>query len=196
MQENNYSKGLLQKRLLVVLMLITFLFMLIIVRIGIVQVVNGAHLQVLAIDQWTRDVPLKAMRGAIYDTNGNIIAKSNLCYDVYVRHKNVDDEATLALNLSEILNIPFEDAFAKVSSKLVSETVIKLQASENEVNKIKQKQLQGVVISQNFLRFYPYGDLFTQVLGFTTRDGIGQFGLEAQYNEILKGINGIPNAKL
>ena len=60
----------------------------------------------------------------------------------------------------------------------------------NEVNKIKQKQLQGVVISQNFLRFYPYGDLFTQVLGFTTRDGIGQFGLEAQYNEILKGING------
>ena len=64
---SNFSISILQKRLLVISVLITFLFSLIVLRLGFLQIVNGGWLQAKAVDQWTRDVPLKAKRGTIYD---------------------------------------------------------------------------------------------------------------------------------
>ena len=80
---NNYSIALLQKRLLVFILLITFLFFALIVRVGFIQIIDGANLQIKATDQWTRDVPLKAERGEIIDSTGAVLAKSVLTFDVY-----------------------------------------------------------------------------------------------------------------
>ena len=190
LRSSNFSISILQKRLLVISVLITFLFSLIVLRLGFLQIVNGGWLQAKAVDQWTRDVPLKAKRGTIYDRNGSAIAVSSNSYDVYVRAKNVDDSVKLSDVLSEVLNLEFENVYSKVVNKGVSESLIKMQVSEEIVNKIKAYNFKGVVFSQNFERIYPYGDLFSQVLGFTTIDGIGQSGLEAYYNKILTGING------
>lgn len=186
-----YSIAVLQKRLLVLSVLITFLFSVIILRLGFVQLVNNSWLQAKAVDQWTRDLPLKAKRGTIFDRNGNAIAISSPSYDIYVRAKNVVNPIEVSKALSEILKLDFENVYSKVMNKSISEVLIKMQATEAEIEQIKSKNLTGVVFSQNYLRTYPYGDLFTQVLGFTTIDGNGQSGLEAYYNDVLTGLNGV-----
>lgn len=191
LKNSGYSISFLQKRLLVLIMLITFLFAIIICRLGVIQLINGEWLQAKAVDQWTRDVPLKAKRGTVFDRNGNAIAISSPSYDVYVRARNVDDAVALSQKLSTILDLEFEKVYAKVVDRTVSETLIKMQVDESAMQEIKNANLNGVVFSQNNVRSYPYGDLFTQVLGFTTIDGIGQSGLEAYYNEMLTGINGM-----
>lgn len=190
LKSGNYSLAFLQKRLLVLTILITFLFCLIIGRLAVVQIIDGSWLQAKAVDQWTRDVPLKAKRGSIFDRNGNAIAISSSCYDVYVRARNVKDAISVSENLAKIFNMEFEKVYAKVTNRGISESLIKLQATEEEVDKIKSLNLTGVVLSQNNKRNYPFGDLFTQVLGFTTIDGVGQSGLEAYYDDMLTGING------
>ncbi|MGN1227380.1 MAG: penicillin-binding transpeptidase domain-containing protein [Christensenellales bacterium] len=190
LKNSGYSIGFLQKRLLVLSVLITFLFAIIVFRLGFIQLINGQWLQAKAVDQWTRDVPLKAKRGTVFDRNGNAIAISSPSYDVYVRARNVKDAVLLSEELSKILQLDFEKVYAKVVDRTVSETLIKMQVEEGQVQQIKDKNLSGVVLSQNNVRTYPYGDLFTQVLGFTTIDGVGQSGLEAYYNEMLTGING------
>lgn len=187
---NNYSIALLQKRLLVFLLLITFLFFALILKVGYIQIINGKNLQIKASDQWTRDVPLKAERGNIFDSTGSVLAKSVLTYDVYVRHRNVIDANDVAYFLSRELNLDFETVYQKVIDNTVSEVVIKLKVDEEVAKKIRISKKEGIVLSENYKRCYPYGDLLTQVLGFTTVDGVGQFGLESYYDEWLKGING------
>lgn len=190
MKNCNYSIGLLQKRLLVFLLLITFFFIAIIFRIGVIQFINGSSLQFKAVEQWTRDVPLKAKRGAILDTNGNALAYSISTYDIYIRHKNVTNGIETAKYLSEKLNLQFEKVYQKVMDDSLSETVIKLQVPAEVAGEIINKRLDGVILSEGFSRKYTFGDLFTQVLGFTTIDGVGQFGLESFYDNILQGVNG------
>lgn len=190
MTKKYYSISLLQKRLLVFVLLITFLFSCLILRLSYVQLINGNWLQAKAMDQWTRDVPLKAKRGTIYDRNDNPIAISSQTYDIYVRSKNVSNPVKCASELSSILGIEFDKVYQKVSNKLVSESLIASKVSKELINEIKQQKLEGVVMSENYQRQYPFGNLFTQVLGFTTSDGIGQSGLEAFYDEFLQGVNG------
>ena len=185
-----YSVGRLQKRLLVIILLITFLFGVIFLRLSYIQIINGDWLQAKALDQWTRDVPIKAKRGTIYDTNGSAIAVNYATYDVYVRAKNVEDPKAVSKLLSEVLELEYADVYKKVTDRSVSERAIKLQVSDEDVKKIMEGGYNGIVFSENSKRYYPYGQLFTQVLGYTTIDGIGQSGLEAYYNDCLKGIDG------
>lgn len=190
MKNSNYSIGLLQKRLLVFILLITFLFSLLILRVGIIQIINGTSLQLKATDQWTRDVPLKAERGSIIDSTGTIIANSIATYDIYVRHRNVENALELSKMLSDKLGLEFEKVYAKVQDNTVSEVAIKLQVNQELAKEILKTKMAGIVVSENYKRYYPYGDLMTQVLGFTTSDGIGQFGIESYYDKYLKGVNG------
>lgn len=185
-----YSLGYLQKRLLVMVLLITFLFGAIIVRLSYIQIINGQWLQAKALDQWTRDVPLKAKRGEIFDVNGSVIATSYSTYDIYVRAKNVTNGSGLARLLSDTLGIDFEIVYNKVTDRSRSENLIKMQVSVDTTKKILSSGYDGIVVSENAKRYYPYGDLFTQVLGYTTIDGEGQSGLEIYYNDLLKGVNG------
>lgn len=190
MFKKSYSIALFNKRLLVLFSLITFFFLLCVFKVGFVQLINGQSLQILATDQWTRDVPVKAKRGTIYDSLGAVLAQSELTYDVYVRHKNVKDSLFVAKSLSESLDLQFEEVYNKVLDDTLSEIVIKLNVETEKVKDLISKNAQGVVFSESYKRVYPYNNLLTQVLGFTSSDGSGQFGIESYYDKILQGTNG------
>lgn len=186
----NYNIFTLQKRLLVLIMLITFVFLALSCRLFYIQVINAETLVKRAEDQWTRDLPISAKRGTIYDRNGVALAISYTSFNVYVRAINVKDATKVTKLLSETFDLDYEKTYQKVTNRFVSESLIKLQAEEEDVLKLKQANLDGIYLSENTKRFYPYGDFLTQVLGYTTIDNIGQSGLELYYNKYLSGIDG------
>ena len=190
MRKRSYSLHSLQKRLLVFILLIIFLFLFLFGRLFFIQLIKGKSLQAKAVDQWTRDLPIKAERGAFLDCNGVSLAVSYTTYDIYVRAREVTDAVKVATILSEKLNLEFEKVFKKVSNKNTSESLIKLQVEKDLAMEIVECNLEGIYLSESIDRYYPYGDLLTQVIGFTSVDGSGQSGLEKYYNEYLKGVNG------
>ena len=143
-----------------------------------------------AASQWTRDLPINAKRGTITDCNGASLAESYSSYDVYVRASMVDEPVKVAQLLSQVIGLNYEDTFNKVTNTLVSESLIKLQLEDGLAKKLINANLKGVLLSENSKRYYPYGDLLTQVLGFTTIDNVGQAGIELYAEKYLKGVNG------
>lgn len=186
----NNSIFSLQKRLLSVFMLIISIFFAIVVRLGIIQLKNNKMLTARATEQWTRDLPINAKRGTITDTNGANLAQSYSSYDVYVRASMVKDPVAVASLLSSNIGLNYEETFKKVTNTLVSEVLIKLQVESGVAKKIIDAGLTGIMLSENNKRYYPYGDLLTQVLGFTTIDNVGQAGIELYADKYLKGTKG------
>ena len=185
-----YSILSLQKRLLSILLVATFIFFILFLRLVVLQVNNNKTLQIKAVDQWVRSLPLKAKRGQVTDCNGNVLAVSNTSYDVYIRAKEITDAITTANYLADTLDLNFETLYPKVKDIFVSETLIKLNISEEKATKIALKGLRGVYITENISRYYPYGKLLSQVLGYLTSDSVGQSGVESYYNKVLSGTNG------
>lgn len=179
-----------QKRILALILLVSFIFCVLLIRLGVVQLINGTWLQSKAADQWTRDLPLKAERGKIYDITGSSLAVSYTTYNVYTRAREIDKPEETATFLSSILGLNYTSVYNKVTNRNASEYLIKMQVEEEIAKEIIDKNLPGVYLSQNTKRYYPYGDLLTQILGFTTIDNVGQAGIELYYNDILKGTDG------
>ena len=185
-----YSIFSLQKRLLALIMLVTFVFLVLAGRLIFLQIIKAEELQTLASSQWTRALPIVAQRGDILDTKGSVLATSYTTYDVYVRSKNVVDKGEVASHLSSVLNISYDTVYNKISNSITSEVLIKMQVDENTIKKIVDKNLPGIYISQNVKRYYPYNSLLSKVIGYTTIDGIGQTGLEMYYDKFLQGVDG------
>lgn len=190
MEDKQYSVFSIQKRLLAIIMLITFVFSAIVVRLFIVQVVDAENLLNKAESQWIRDLPLNAKRGTIFDKNGIALAVSYTSYNIYVRAVSVKDASEVTKALVEVLGVDYEQTYLKVTNKMVSESLIKLQVSSEDVEELKTRNLEGIYYSENNKRYYPYGDFLSQVLGYTTIDNVGQSGLELYYNKYLTGIDG------
>ncbi len=188
--KTNFSLLSIHKRLMTALVVIAFIFLALFGRLIFVQLINGKKYSVRAVNQWTRDLPLEAQRGTIYDRNGVPLAVCQTTYNVYVRPNAVKDASYVAKVLSNVLDISFDKAYTLSSTKGVSEALVKMQASEEEMTKIIEANAQGVYFSQNIERYYPYGNLLTQVLGYLSIDNQGQSGLELYYDKYLKGING------
>ena len=180
----------LQKRIVTLLLVFAFLFCVIFLRLGVVQIINGAWLQNKAEDQWTRSLPIIAERGKILDTNGAVLAKSLSSYSLYTRAKEIKESSLVAEFLASTLKLNFSDVYKKITNKSVSEVLIALQVNNDDALKIFKKDFDGVYLTENITRSYPYGDLLTQVLGFVTIDNIGQAGIEAYFNEQLAGKSG------
>lgn len=183
-----YNLHSLQKRFLVSIIVVLTLFFALVVRLFYIQIINGKHLQILAAEEWLRDLPLSSRRGEIYDCNGVSLATTITTYDVYVRARNVVDSVGLASALSEKLGVDYDTAHQKVTNKSFSEILIKMQVDENLAKELTK--FKGVYLSQNVKRVYPYSNLLTQVLGYCTIDNIGQAGLESFYDKYLKGVKG------
>ncbi|MBO5884213.1 MAG: stage V sporulation protein D, partial [Clostridia bacterium] len=190
MKNQEFTIYSLRKRISAFIIAISFLFFALIARLLCIQIFNGENLQLKAYNQWTRDLPIAAERGKIYDTNGATLAVSFTTYDVYVRGREVKDVSKVASLLSKKLNMSYDIIYSKASLKNVSEVLIKLQVDSVTAKEIAKENLSGIFLSESIKRYYPYGDLLTQILGFTTVDNIGQAGLEAYFNDVLAGQNG------
>ncbi|MFI3229476.1 MAG: penicillin-binding transpeptidase domain-containing protein [Bacillota bacterium] len=171
------------------IMLIAFLFVALLGRLIYIEVVVAKDLQAKALDQWMRDVPLQAERGAIYDRNGILLADSTTTYTVYVRPTSCDNKDVTAFVLSQLLGLEFEDLREDLNSK-VSEITVMKNVDKTTVMQLVGTSATGIYVGTGYLREYPYGDFLTQVLGFTNVDGVGQTGVEYYYNDYLTGQDG------
>jgi stage V sporulation protein D (sporulation-specific penicillin-binding protein) len=170
-------------------LLMAFLFVAVIGKLVYIQIVTGQSLQIKALDQWTRDVPITGERGDIYDRNGIILADTETLYTVYARPTSVSNKDYTSKFLGAILGLDSDELYQKMTSK-VSEITVAKKVSKGQMQLLVESEVTGVYFSQNLNRVYPYGDFMTQILGFTNVDGMGQSGVEAYYNDYLKGVDG------
>lgn len=187
MQQDYYVS---KKRLLTLIVAAIFLFAVIFCRLAYIQVIWGKDLQAKASEQWQRDLPVKAYRGDIVDANGSLIATTETGYSVYARPQSVTEAERTARILSELLELEYQATYDKLTKKGVSEVTIKRQINGEKASEIRNANLDGIYLASEGVRSYVYGDFLSQVLGFTSSDGVGQTGLEAYYDKYLQGING------
>ena len=187
---HNFSQFNIRKRLLIIVILITFLFAEVFGTLIYLQIFQAEALQVKAAEQWMRDLPLTAKRGLITDRNGVVLADSSTLYDVYIRPNAIEDRSAVANLLATALNTDYDKIWEKVNKTGVSEVTIAKKIEKSVMQQIADKNLAGIYFSQNINRYYVYGDFLTQVLGFTSSDGNGQTGIEQYYNDYLKGVDG------
>lgn len=185
-----YTLHSLQKRILAISLTLLILACALGIRLFIVQIINGKELQIRATDQWTRDLPLVAPRGTIYDSTGDTLAVSYTTYNVYVRGREVTNAEDTARKLSDLLDLNYESTLSKVSNKNISESLLKMQVESELAEQIYALSLDGVFLSENVGRYYVYGDLLTQLMGFTSIDNTGQSGVEAYFDDYLTGVDG------
>ncbi len=171
-------------------MVISFIFCALVVRLFVIQIINGQYLQARATDQWTRDLSIVAPRGTIYDATGASLAVSYTTYNVFVRAREVESPTATATFLADILGLQFSKVYEKVSNKGVSENLIKMQVEGEIAESIYRCNMKGVYLAENVARYYTYGNFLTQLLGFTSIDNAGQSGIEAYFDKYLKGTDG------
>ncbi len=172
------------------MMLITFIFLVVFGKLVYLQIVKGRSLQARALDQWTRDVPLSAVRGAIRDTNGIVLAGCNTTYTLYVRPNATTTVEKTANAIAEVLGKKYDEILSKISKKGVSEITVAKKLSKEEMLALLSSGADGMYFGRDIERYYKYGDYMSQLLGFVNADGEGQAGLEEYYNEYLRGQDG------
>ena len=177
---------------------ITFLIMICLIgRIGYIQLIQGKELSELAYQQQTLDRKINPKRGTIYDATGNnILAVSSTVETVTVNPGNIasEDKEKVANALANIFELDYETVLKKVKKRSSIETIVK------KVDKDKTDELRkwmeenhiasGINIDEDTKRYYPYNDLASQVIGFCGSDNQGLDGIEAKYDEELKGEQG------
>lgn len=171
-------------------MAITFIFFIIAARFFYVQVVWGADLVIRATDQWNREIPVVAARGAISDRNGQILAGNTTTYSIFVRPNAVKNKEYAATVLAGLFSLDSVQLLEKLNSDRVSEITVARCVGKESVEKLISYDLPGVYYARDNSRVYAYDDLLCQVLGFTSTDGSGVAGLEKYYDAVLGGIDG------
>ena len=179
------------------LIVIFFVFLGLIVRIGILQFVNGKELQVLAYEQQVQQRAINAKRGTIYDSTGKyILAESSTAYTVTVNPTNIisENKEKVAKKITEIFELDYETVLKKVKKISSIETIVKkIEKDKADVLRtwlIENGINTGVNIDEDSKRYYPYSNLASQVIGFCGGDNQGIDGVEAKYDDILSGTKG------
>ena len=160
------------------------------IRLFVIQIINGKNLQNKATNQWTRDLAIVAPRGTIYDRTGSTLAVSYTTYNVYARGREITEKDKAAEFLSQKLDVNFSTIYDKLSQKNISEVLLKMQVDTDTAEEIYNQKFRGIYLAENVARYYPYGDFLTQILGFTSSDNLGQTGVEAYFNSSLQGKDG------
>ena len=182
-----------KKRLIVVLGGIAAIFAVLIARLFYLMVIQGPELQEKALAQWTRDTSMTAARGTVMDANGVVLAQSGTAYKVLLWPNSIKaaERDRIASELSEILGMDYATVLGKVSNTKLQQIELKRGVERDTIQRIIDLKLgSGVGTAVDTKRYYPNGSLFSQLLGFTTIDGVGQAGLEKKYDEYLAGKDG------
>ena len=174
-----------------------FLFILciliiIVIRVFYIQVFDYQKLSTLAESLWSRELPIGADRGEIYDRNGKVLATNITTTSLVLIPNQIQNKEEVAQKLSEILNSDYEDMFAHVSKKTSIERVHPegRQLSYDIASKIDELGYDGVYLVKESKRYYPYARVLSHVLGYVGIDNQGLSGLELTYDDYLTGKNG------
>lgn len=187
------------KRILIMAVVIIFLMTTTVARVFYLTIVRGEELSEKAETQQLKDTEITAMRGTIYDSNGNVLAQSASVWNVFIDPLNIKDKQR-DLIVDEFANLFGYDADEKKEfyDRTTHQNHYELVEKKVE-NNIKEKlskfvsknELGGCIgTEQTTKRYYPYGTLASSVIGFTGADDQGLSGIESYYDEQLTGTNG------
>lgn len=187
------------KRILIMAVVIIFLMTTTVARVFYLTIVRGEELSEKAETQQLKDTEITAMRGTIYDSNGNVLAQSASVWNVFIDPLNIKDKQR-DLIVDEFANLFGYDADEKKEfyERTTHQNHYELVEKKVE-NNIKEKlskfvsenKLGGCIgTEQTTKRYYPYGTLASSVIGFTGSDDQGLSGIESYYDEQLTGTNG------
>lgn len=185
MKNKTYNK----KKMLVVFSIAVVLIVSLMARLFYLMVFDAEHYQKLAKDLHERERKIKAARGEILDRNGVVLAANKTVCTISVIHSQVTEPEKVARILAEELEMD-ESKIAEKIQKVTSMEKIRTNVEKETGDRIRDYDLDGVKVDEDFKRYYPYRDLASRVLGFTGGDNQGIIGLEVKYEEYLKGING------
>ncbi|WP_085524074.1 stage V sporulation protein D [Tuberibacillus sp. Marseille-P3662] len=186
------SNVTVRKRLLITLFIGIFIFSIFAVRLGYVQFFENGWLSQKALDSWSQEIEYKAERGDILDRNGEVLATNKSRPSVLVAPKQVRKPAKTAAKLADILGMSQKEVYEIITDE-ANKKWIKPEGqkiSNEKATKIKRLKLPGVFIAEDFTRHYPHKSYLSHVLGFAGIDNQGLTGLEAYYNDRLKGDSG------
>ena len=180
------------------MLFICFLLILILLgRLGFIQFIRGEELSSMAYIQQTLDRNINPKRGTIYDAAGkNILAVSSTVETVTVNPGNINqkDKEKVAKELSELFDLNYDTVLKKVTKRSSIETIVKKVEKEktDELRIWMQENniITGINMDEDTKRYYPYNNVASQVIGFTGSDNQGLDGIEAKYDEKLKGKKG------
>ena len=193
------------KKLKIILIVIIFLLFCLIGRLFYLQIIDGTYLSSLAISQQTSSSEISSKRGNIYDSTGRSLAISETVDTISVnpsKIKGETDEETIQLKekiasaFSEIFELDYNETLEKINGTNSSKSVeIVQKVEEDKVNVLKSwmkenKISSGINIDEDTKRYYPNGNLASQVIGFCGKDNQGLSGIEFSYNSILEGTSG------
>ena len=203
MKEKFTDKFLTKKRALVTMFIFYFLIIAIVVNLFRVMIIKGEEYYAIAEDQWTSSVKIQARRGAILDRNLKELAVSANVYRVDLDLKTIREYL-------EKNSLTYEDISPKIAEALEMnvEKVLKVlntkdskgnpagsaylirRVEKQKVDKVKELNISGIIISPDTKRYYPNNSYLSHVLGSTDIDGKGLTGIELMYDEELTGVDG------
>ncbi|MFV0518521.1 MAG: penicillin-binding transpeptidase domain-containing protein [Aminipila sp.] len=196
---SNPTPNSVKKRIIIGFLLICLVTAGLSFRVGWIQIVNGDEYSKKALESQTRDVPIPAKRGVIYDRNGKELAVSAVTFSVWARpdkvangSKKLSKEESIAkttLFLSQKLNMDEKEVEEIITQKRALVKIAKY-VEKDIADAIRQEGLPGIEIAEDVKRYYPLGSFAAHVLGSVTDDNNGLAGLELKYNQYLSGVAG------
>ena len=185
MKNKTYNK----KKMLIVFLCAAVMIFGLIGRLIYLMVFDAEYYQELAEDLHEREREIKAARGEIVDRNGVVLATNRTVCTISVIHSQIEDPETVIRVLAEELELEESEVRERVE-KVSSMEKIKTNVEKAIGDRIREYDLAGVKVDEDYKRYYPYDDLASKVLGFTGGDNQGIIGLEVKYEQYLKGTNG------
>lgn len=187
----------IRKRVLTLLVILIFLFGILACRIAYLTTARSAELTSRGVRQWTREGTVYARRGNILDTNGQTLVMSATAYIVSVEPGKVRDAEAFARIVSPILGLSEEKVAEKAANRGKSSVTLKRQVSRETADRLRQlkqskdaetaEAASALLFDEDVRRVYLRGAFLTQTLGLVNVDGVGQSGLEQQYETLLRG---------
>ena len=178
-----------RKKILVLFIAFALVLVGLLVRLIYLMIWQGEYYSRKATELHERERSIKAARGRILDRNGMVIADNKTVCTISVIHNQIEDQETVIAVLSKELDIS-EETVRKRVEKYSSIERIKSNVDKEVGDRIREMDLAGVKVDEDYKRYYPYDELASKVLGFTGSDNQGIIGLEVVYEEYLAGTPG------
>lgn len=185
MKNKTYHK----KKILVVFTCAFLILTGLIGRLVYLMVFDAEYYQKRAEDLHKRERKIKAARGEIVDRNGVVLATNKTVCTISVIHSQIKEPERVTEILAKELEMNQTEVRKRVE-KISSMEKVKTNVEKEVGDKIREYNLDGVKVDEDYKRYYPYDSLASKVLGFTGGDNQGIIGLEVKYEETLKGSNG------
>ncbi|MDU1686011.1 MAG: stage V sporulation protein D [Clostridium perfringens] len=208
-KKKNKKIKLNEGRVLAFLLAIVILFLALSGRLLYISIFRSKDYKAMAEEQWTNEIQIDARRGRILDRNNRELAVTANVFrvdlDLITLRKYIDKKDTDNIEIAKLLAEALEMDEEKVLSRIEltypsgnpanSATLIR-RIEKEKADKVKELDINGVIVSEDTKRYYPNGDFLSHTLGTTNADGEGLSGLELYYNEELMGIPGVRDSEV